>query len=96
MCASLREYVPMLIKEKPLSRNSPTRDVPKRKSPRMTLFLRAASTRLCVAALAAVRELFGSLMRVLWLRCFVLSLTTLHGLVGFLQFQSDNRNLGCA
>ena len=36
----------MLMKVNPFSRNSPTRAVPKRKRPRMTLFLRACSIRL--------------------------------------------------
>src|SRR5947199_76594 len=40
----------MLMKVNPFSRNSPTRAVPKRNSPRMTLFLRACSTSFCVAA----------------------------------------------
>src|ERR1035441_8581577 len=40
----------MLMKVNPFSRNSPTRAVPKRNRPRMTLFLRACSIRLLVAA----------------------------------------------
>jgi len=41
MLEQVQQGLPMLMKVNPFSRNSPTREVPNRKSPRMTLFLRA-------------------------------------------------------